>query len=542
MQLSGSITSPLVSAPQYSVAWACPASVSLVGGDTLRPLFVAPVIVGPSQLISCTATVTGQLPLSPMVLSATTNVLLRDGAAPVITGSNVEPTRMSRFGFLVHANEPLSAAAATATCSPAVAYGYGNRIVYNTVIAGTQYDVLSEGSTCSGFNADLTDTAQVKNTLNNGGFGSGTVSVVTEWLGPYVSTALYDDPRPVIDTLSQVPAEAQAANGVTAGTVNGYELVATQGSAVVRFTGLDLATRPTCEPSCALTGLAQDLGLPGGAPVMTRRASFGGAELFVSVSTDGGIAPLAVRRDPSGAWSKWAGLTGTPGNWNTDLRTVRFDGASQLLVDTWSPGTQSFTTTDVAATGLTEVSLLATANNLVVAAVGPTKQLLVRKRNPADLSWSTFTPSVVPANVVSLKPEPQSDGVVLVAIEFGASGGLSLQRVDSGGIQAISSTAVTGYDVTSWGGNSYIVYALNGDIRFKTIRGSVWSGAGGGPLDFGGPARTGYSPPYPVVLDANPACEAAYPSMAFVEEALVITWQERCSPETKWNVVARTVR
>ena len=138
-----------------------------------------------------------------------------------------------------------------------------------------------------------------------------------------------------------------------------------------------------------------------------------------------------------------------------------------------------------------------------------------------------------------------SGGVTLLGTEatnMGGTTGLFLVRVDTGGVQTISTTPVKGYDMASWGGNVYVVYSSGGDIRFKTIAGSVWSGAGGGPLDFGGPPRPGFSAPYPVALDNDPACEAVYPTMAFVEDALVISWQERCSPATAWNVVARTVR
>jgi len=107
---------------------------------------------------------------------------------------------------------------------------------------------------------------------------------------------------------------------------------------------------------------------------------------------------------------------------------------------------------------------------------------------------------------------------------------LVIQRVDSNGLQTISSSAVKGYDLVSCGGNSYIAYSLNGDIRLRTISGSVWSGAGGGAIDFGGPPRTGYTEPYPVLLDNNPLCEAVYPSMAFVEDALVITGKSAAAP------------
>jgi hypothetical protein len=133
-----------------------------------------------------------------------------------------------------------------------------------------------------------------------------------------------------------------------------------------------------------------------------------------------------------------------------------------------------------------------------------------------------------------------SSGVVLVGVETPT--GLVLQRLDSGGRQTVSSAPVSGWAAASWGGSVYVAYGLNGDVRLRTIAPSVWSGAGGGAVDFGGPPRTGFSAPYPVMLDANPLCEASAPHLDFVEEALVVTWQERCAPATQWKVMVRVVR
>ncbi|MBX7113532.1 MAG: hypothetical protein K1X64_04290 [Myxococcaceae bacterium] len=543
VQLNASIAAPLIPSPQYDVSWSCTPTTSLVNGNTLMPRFVAPVVVGATQTLNCDVTATGQFPLSPMVLTGRASVLLRDAAPPTVLSSNVEATRTGRFGVLVHASEPLSAAALSMNCNPSLAYGMVSRLLFKSAIAGTQYVVITEGASCNTFAADMTDQAQFPNAVSNVPFGNGTVTVSTVWAGPYISSATFVDPRPVVSTLSQVPGEAQEAAGVVPGAVAGYELVATEAASLIRFGGLDVAQRPTCNPSCVLSNTAVNLGLPAGAVPTGHRAMYAGAELFVAASTDGGVAPFAARRNASGTWSGWPGLTGTPDNWGTEMRTARFESSTgRILVDTWSPGSQQFTTTDVAAAGLSEAPLVASASNVVAAATGPTRALLIRKRNTTDLSWSTFTPSSTHTNVTSLRWEPLATGLLLLGVESGAMNALSLVRADAAGMQTFSTTPVMGYDVASWGGNVYVVYSSGGDIRLKTIAGSVWSGAGGGPVDFGGPPRPGFTAPYPVALDADPACEAVYPSMAFVEDALVITWQERCSPATAWNVVARTVR
>ncbi len=37
-------------------------------------------------------------------------------------------------------------------------------------------------------------------------------------------------------------------------------------------------------------------------------------------------------------------------------------------------------------------------------------------------------------------------------------------------------------------------------------------------------------------------CSSCLDMFAFVNEVLVITWQERCAPPTRWKVMARVLR
>lgn len=539
VQLSASVAAPLVANPQYTLAWTCPSSVAVVGGDTLTPRFLAPVVAGPTQTLTCQVTATGQAPLDPPSLSGTVNLFLRDTAPPQVVSSNVEPTRMSRFGFVLTANEAITTA--TITCSPGLSYGNASRVINKSVIAGPSYGTFAEGSTQGAFQVDLADRSPSGNAVNNLGFGpAASVPVQTLWVGPYESTTAFDDPRPVVSTLSQLPREVQELNGVMPGSVTGYELLATQNGDLVRFSGLDLGARPSCEPPCAMNSTTQALGLSPGAPLLAARTQYAGAELFVSTSTDGGLAPLAAHRSASGTWTRFSGLTGTPGMWDLQLRTARFDAASsQVLLDSFVPATGAFVTTDLAATGVTSVIQAAHGNDFLAYTTGATRQLVVRKRNPVDLTWSNVTVPAV-TDVTALSVVPLSSGVTLLAYETTTRA--VLQRLDTGGTQTVSSTPVQGFAAVGWGGQTYLAYGLNGDIRLKTIAGSVWSGAGGGPVDFGGPPRTGFTAPYPVMLDGNPLCEAAYPHLDFVEEALVVTWQERCAPATQWKVMARVIR
>ena len=43
-------------------------------------------------------------------------------------------------------------------------------------------------------------------------------------------------------------------------------------------------------------------------------------------------------------------------------------------------------------------------------------------------------------------------------------------------------------------------------------------------------------------FDLDVSCEAAYPRLDFIENALVVTWQERCAPSTRWRIAARIIR
>jgi hypothetical protein len=130
-----------------------------------------------------------------------------------------------------------------------------------------------------------------------------------------------------------------------------------------------------------------------------------------------------------------------------------------------------------------------------------------------------------------------------MAVEAGSPSTVTLHRVDqfSQSIPVAGATTVQGYDVAQVGGTTFIVYGQAGDVHLKTLPESSFSGAGVTFADFGGPPRVTPQPWTPV-LDLDPLCEAAYPRFAFINEVLIVTWQERCTPQTKWQVVARTVR
>lgn len=538
--LTGTVSTPGIMSPSYSVAWSCPPPVTLVGADTLTPSFIAPVIVGPLQQVVCQLTAVGQPPLNPPMQTALTAVLLRDTAPPTLIRSSIELTRMGRFGFIAWLSEPVTAAGSMNCAGLTGTGGWGERAIGNAAVIGKGYAAINEGMTCSNPIVTATDRATpTANTASNLPAGPANFVVQTQWSGPWVSTTTFTDPRPVIATLSQLPSEVQRLAGVTPGTPVGYALVAREGTNLVEFSGLDVTMRPTCSPSCALSSTSSPINLPTGALTGGERAFFSPrAELLVTAPTDGGI-PVVARRDAIGAWSTSSVLTGWPGSWDLSLRTLRHDAMSQnLLMDTLDQNSGQFVTTSVVATGIAEAGVFATTQSYVIAAVGPSRNLFVRRQN-GDSTWSTVTiSSPVYSNIVALRAETTT-AEVLVGIQDNL--GFGIQRLDSTRPLSIAPPSVQGWDFASWADHEYVVYSVNGDIRFGTVPGSFWSGAGGGISDFGGPPRAGM-PPYPVVLDNDPTCEAAWPQLEFVEDALVIIWQERCAPATQWNVVARVVR
>ena len=266
--------------------------------------------------------------------------------------------------------------------------------------------------------------------------------------------------------------------------------------------------------------------------------AWGGAELFLSSTVDGGL--ITVRRSAAGTWSTSSALTGIPVNWDNGMRTIWTDGGSTWL-DTFDPASGAFVTTDLVAS-IPDVAAVSSTDDHVSFIAGATRAVQVRRRNLAA-QWNSVSFSIPLTGALSLQSISADNGLTLTLVETPT--GISQFRHDTsigGAVSILGGGPVQGFDVAPYGGAVYLVYAQAGDIRLRVARGSFFSGAGGGFVDFGGPPRNGTSPPYPVVLDVTTFCEAVYPRFAFVEDALIIVWQELCAPETRWRVMARAVR
>jgi hypothetical protein len=107
------------------------------------------------------------------------------------------------------------------------------------------------------------------------------------------------------------------------------------------------------------------------------------------------------------------------------------------------------------------------------------------------------------------------------------------------GSEALSSVPPqSGYDVAPRGRVVLFAVVEAGTLKLLVRNEEVF-----GPvqlIQLPGPPRSGLPSP-PAVLNFDTGCEAAWPRLGFVQEALVVTWQERCA-SGPWKVYARVLR
>lgn len=540
-QTLGVVMSTIIpSPPAPAYQWLCDSGLTLLGASTASPTFIPPVVEGPSRTVLCQVQATGAAPLQPAVVSTSKSLILRDTAAPTITFSPSSP-RLGPFGFLTQVSEVIQPPAGilSGNCSPAA------QLVPESIgrwIINSPRTVMTEGASCGPYTLSLQDLATPPNPATNAVLFPGTAVVQTAWEGPWESTQAFDDPRPVVATLGPVPKYQQERFAAPMPFAPAFEIVATQGADLHRIVSVDPFAASSCSPTCPV--ISTPITFPGlstaNSPEVAR-AAYSGAELFVSVQdpTDGGVAPTIARRSAGGGWTRFDGATGTPFMWGTTgLRTVRASGG-QLLVDTHDPQLDVFTTSDLVTSGVTDAVLVAGTEGYVAAVRGATRQLAAWVKGTTSWTQRTYA---FPTNVQSLKLSTFDAAITVAAFQRSTgSPTVAIARLDTNTSErAIATGTVAGYDIAGRGGVSYAVVAENGDVRLKRLTASAYAG-GSTYADVPGPPRAGFMPPYPVALDVDPTCEAAWPSMAFIEDALVITWQERCAPSTQWKVMTRVI-
>lgn len=542
--LVGSVA-PTTAAPLLS--WSCNPPLPLVNANTLSPQFVAPVIAGPTRTFVCSMTALGMPPLSPTMLTTNVAISMRDTADPELLSTSIKNGRMSPFGWVARFSEPIDNEPNTSGgCTTTISYAprieaWGS----NAILAPRSR--LTPGAVCGPFTNTVSDKASPQNTsvaLQLSGPASALVE--TEWVGPWVSTADFADPRPVIVTMGPFPKDELARWNPPQPAVQAFELVAREGTNFLHTLELDpLVPDAGCGAACtlnfqsqAMPQLTSGLAAPAG-----HRVFFAGGSLFVTLEPgDGGAGgDFITQRDRAGVWQAPTRATGAPFQLKDSWAQVKVDGGIAVL-ETWDTGAGAFVGNAQLSATMVDVATAAGSPNFITLVSGPTKSLSVFERSGANWIPKTIAVTNVVRAAAAEAAPPNCAGcgpdLPYVVVERSTAPQLQLVRVDD----FPTTTTLVSANVTGWafgvrGGMLLFAYSLNGDVRLAVAPYT----SGISFSDFGGPPRPGFMTP-PVPLDLDVLCEAAYPNFAFIEDALVVTWQERCAPQTRWKIAARVIR
>ena len=562
INLSASLSLP-VGAPVPSVSWSCSPPQALTAADTLTPSFVAPVVNGPQTQVTCTVLATGAPPLQPLVSSSVTSVALNDTRLPGVATAG-ETSRIGPWGRTVRFTEPMSSANLSSTgCS-------GGTNSYALIPVGSwavpSLTSLIGAGSCSSL--AVTGTDRASNNLPTTQLGAFVSQVV--WEGPFVSTDTYDDPRPVVVAVSQAPLGTHELSG-TSNASPGVELIATSPGVVHRFAIDALVADAGCLPgTCALT--ATDLAMPwlpaGAGEVGIRRTYAAGGSMFVSFrGTDGGT--VLLERLPGGAWQGPQVAPGWPFSSRaggvTHLDAVEFNAdAGALDRWRWDPVARVWNRGERVATGLSSVAEATGNERQVVALVGPTRTLTAwtfginPSVNATTPAWYNFPTPAELASAPAMKDIDSAHlswgtNTIFTIFHRRTNGSLGLYRLfDLTNLFGNSyagdrtwngnaSAPIPGFDSVTRGELLIGVRAEGGNLYLSTLDYNAMSNFSSPSTTFAGPTRPGPGP-YSQILNADLACEAAYPRLTLADDRLFITWQERCAPQTRWRVVMRVVR
>ncbi len=524
-----------VVAPSVSYSWSCPGA-----GSTLSDLgdgdveFAVPVIEGPDRSIVCTLTATGAAPLSPSTLTANVGVSFRDGVAPTLVTSrpSFSNTNGSPFGLYLRASELVSFVPSANTCNPMQAEATGNAALFYISYAATN---------CSSYQVTLGDRATVANNVTLLAAPAFTLNMT--WRGPLVSTTDFVDPRPAIVTAGALPFDEQSIAPPMMPPLP-FELVAREGSNLVTFGTNFMAAPETCSPDCPiiatqtpLSGLNAAVAAPLG-----ERVAHSGQTLLVAMQreTTGLLDTLYAVRTPAGIWSSLA-AGGEIHNSGAEARRMRRSGAG-LISDVYDPTTNTFVFAEqvVADAGIDVVSINTSEAHAgrrgtvsIVLGSGPINSY---KRNPATATWEPTSHHQPTDTLYGRTFQNDDSGLNYAFGLFVRSSAPEMMGFDTSARPVNSLGPVTGgFDFAQRNDHQYIAVSQNGDLR-------LYRGRTTGLNPMTGPPRAVPLPPGDERFDNDVSCEAAWPRLAFIEDALVLTWQERCAPETRWKIIARVMR
>ena len=535
--LSGTLQQS-IAAPAPALSWSCSPPQTLLGATSLNASFVAPVVSGPDVLVTCSLAGTASLPLSPPSLTATAWLTLRDRVAPSVVRGLEEPTRLSPFGVSVEFDEDVVPRETFFNCGNGLA-GYLEQEDPRVVIYRSNTGFFPEGSMCLASGGILADTVRDVSTAQNSRAITLKTNPVaqTVWEGPYLSTSTFADPRPVLASPGTFPRGQQRRFQVPLPRPPPTQLLVTDGTSLVPLSFDPFVSAP-CGTPCSLAPQAPiPLSLPPGAPPRGQRTFWAGASMLVEVRED-----VFVERTPGGTWALAAPLPGWLLQAGTELKAVSQDGGV-LNLWTRSETSSSFAFTESVAGGVPPLAQVVGNPTHLVGLTAATPRVLLRWDRGSP-NWASQTLSVAPVDAGTLAYAQIGRGPPLYMVWFeAASGGYGTYRTGQpgntfSGEPFARPQATSGFAAAGRGAVLYVASVEAGLLRLYQHPWNVTNV----PTTFAGPPRAGFSSPFPEPLNVNLACEAAAPHLAFVEDSLVVTWQERCPPQTEWNVAVRVLR
>lgn len=541
-------------APTPTVSWACTPTQALVGANTLTPSFIAPRVEGPAVTVTCTVTATGAPPLQPATRSAFVIATFTDALRPTVV--SVEEPSFGPWGRTVRFSEPMATASTYGTsCTGGT--GPGNLSLPTLGSFALPWPLITP-ATCGSFTVNGTDFANqsVAPAVNLGGMVGRTI-----WEGPWLSTTQFDDPRPVLPSLSQVPEGAYEVAGAPLPHAPGLELLASAPGVVYRFPIDARVADAGCSGGCALTETAMPMPWVVGGELRARRAFAAGSSIFTSFKTDGGTAMLERLHDGG-----FVGPVSSPGwafssrsNAQTHLDAVSLDGGA---IDRWrwDPVSRSWNRGDRIATGVASIEEATGNERQVVALVGAARTLTVWTYGvwssvSSQPQWHNF-PTPAQLSGAGQMTDIQSafvhwNSTIHLVAYTRPNGSQALYRlfdeVNEFGNPFVAdrtwgstpTAAINGFDWVARGDLIIGVRAENGSILLSYAPYAAF-GSGNFSTAIAGPPRGGPGP-HPAALNVDVACEGAHPRLALVDDRLYVTWQERCAPETRWRVAMRVL-
>lgn len=531
------ITTNLAS-PSYSLSWQCTnltTTSQVTDGGVFE--FVVPRVVGPDVIASCQVTATGAPPLNPPVLTATAAFVLRDDENPsvVLSRPTFATARTSPWGLLLRTSEPVTLSGPT--CQVQTVERAGNALIAFSSLLVTP---SLNPQVCPAWTGQLSDFASPVNFVPNVPL-SPAYSTASQWEGPFVSSASYDDPRPVVVSAGVLPFDTLAASNPPMSPPTPYALVARDSTTLLSFT-LDVLSPPRpCSPDCVLPVTPIPVaGLPSvnGAPQNGRAVSQGTHLLVAMHEADGGF--VYARRSPAGAWSTLA-FEGELFNAGNQVRRVLvIDGG--VVSDVFDPATATFSSPELVTTLPADGGAVAggetrySARNALVT-VHRNGAFSMFQRDPGTGTWVVGPGTPAAPGLLAFRPAEDTNVSTWATLAARTVAPHLAVFERTGGIRAVNSLGpATGIDVLQRGTIHVVAVAQNGDLRLyaDSLTNTLMN-----PME--GPPRAVPLAPGDNRFDLDVSCEAAWPRLGFIEDALVVTWQERCAPSTTWRVAARVI-